>query len=518
MAMGGLFSVEPSGEVLRGLVSAAPDALLAVDADGRIVYVNDQAELLFGWSRGDLEGKPVEELVPVRFAGGHPRLRAGYLAHAVRRPMGAGLDLWARRRDGSEFPAEISLSSIPSPQGRLIAAAVRDVTDRRQLEHERREQALEAQREQSHRLEALGQLAGGIAHDFNNLLGVILNYSTLLARTAPTPQAAQDLAEIQAAAERGAGLTKQLLTFARRDVAHPEPLEVNDVVTGVASMLDRTLGEQVEVELDLSSTPLVAMADRHQLEQIVMNLAINARDAMPDGGTIRIGLRRAPAGARRDDTATSGAPTGDGLLLTVTDTGSGMDETVLSRAVEPFFTTKPLGKGTGLGLATVYGIVSQHGGSLDLDSRLGQGTTVTVRLPLADTVPAATSEIASAPAPGRAERILLAEDEAALRIGTARLLEANGYDVVTAPDGNAAWEAYLATDLPFDLVLSDMVMPHMKGDELASRVASSTSPVPVVLMSGYDSTGVTPLPDEVLVKPVGERELLRAVREALDGR
>jgi PAS domain S-box-containing protein len=497
-------------------VSAAPDALLAVDAEGRIVYVNDQAEVLFGWSRDDLEGQRVEVLVPGRFAPRHPTLRAGYVAHAVRRPMGAGLDLWARRKDGSEFPAEISLSSIPSSHGVLIAAAVRDVTDRRQLEHERREQALEAQREQSHRLEALGQLAGGIAHDFNNLLGVILNYATLLARTAPTPQAAQDLAEIRAAAERGAGLTKQLLTFARKDVAHPEPLEVNDVVIGVATMLDRTLGEQVALELDLGGAPLVAMADRNQLEQIVLNLAINARDAMPDGGTIRIGLRRDAATTGSDD---SPSDRGDSVLLTISDTGEGMDESVQARALEPFFTTKPLGKGTGLGLATVYGIVSQHGGTLTLDSQVGHGTTVRVRLPLVDDVPATAADLDGArPAPGHAERILLAEDENALRIGTARLLEASGYAVVATPDGRAAWEEFQGADPAFDLVVSDMVMPRMKGDELATLVAGSGRPVPVVLMTGYDSTDVTTLSQEVLVKPVNETDLLRAVREALDGR
>ncbi|HET7901349.1 MAG TPA: PAS domain S-box protein, partial [Candidatus Nanopelagicales bacterium] len=228
--------MEPSDEVLRGLIAAAPDALLAVDGEGTIVYANAQASLLFGWPAGTLEGESVDALVPVRFARGHPRLRAGYMAHAVRRPMGAGLDLWARRRDGTEFPAEISLSAITTPDGMLVAAAVRDITDRRQLEAERREQALAAQREQSHRLESLGQLAGGIAHDFNNLLGVILNYATFVKEQLNEADgdgwdmARDDVAQIEQAARRASDLTHQLLAFARREVIHPDVISLNDSV------------------------------------------------------------------------------------------------------------------------------------------------------------------------------------------------------------------------------------------------------------------------------------------------
>lgn len=502
----GVGSMEPSDEVLRGLVSAAPDALLAVDSAGTIVYANEQAEILFDWPPGSLAGREVEALVPNRFVARHPGLRAGYVAHAVRRPMGAGLELWARRRDGSEFPAEISLSAIPVPDGLLVAAAVRDVTDRRVLEAERREQALAAQREQSHRLEALGQLAGGIAHDFNNLLGVIISYAALLARTIESDQDRADLDEIRSAAERGAGLTKQLLTFARRDVTNPETLAVNDIVTGVVSMLGRTLGEQIELQLALSPEPLFARADRHQLEQIVLNLAINARDAMPDGGRLAISTGAEVA---------SGASAPEAMVvIRVEDSGTGMGEEVMARAFEPFFTTKPLGQGTGLGLATVYGITAQHGGDLTLNSEIGKGTTVVVRLPAA-----APAEEDPAPDPlggaGRAERVLLVEDEAALRIGTARLLEANGYVVMAASDGAEALELLTTTDLAVDVVVTDMVMPRMKGSELARRLEELGRHLPVIFMSGYDSGDVALLSGPVLVKPVDEQELLAAVRTAL---
>lgn len=493
--------MEPSDDMLRGLLSAAPDALLAVDGGGRIVYVNDQAASLFGWERAELVGRPVEELVPERFSGHHADLRAGYMTHPVRRPMGAGLDLWARRQDGTEFPAEISLSSIDTPDGRLVAAAVRDVTDRLILEEQRREQALASQRERSARLESLGQLAGGIAHDFNNLLGVIVSYASLVATEIDSPEALEDLAEIRMAAERGAGLTRQLLMFARRDVPQAHPLELNEVVSGVATMLGRTLGEQVHVALDLAEERLVALADRHQVEQIVLNLAINARDAMPEGGHLTIITRSRRTPASQDEES--------GVLLQVRDTGVGMDAEVLAHAVEPFFTTKPRGQGSGLGLATVHGIVASHNGALTLESEPGHGTTVTVRLPFASDEPAGDRPSPGMPG-GSAGRILLVEDERPLRRGTARLLQAHGYEVVTAEDGQHALDLVLSGNR-FDLVITDLVMPRMRGDELARGLSAAGVETPVLFTSGYDSGDVRDLPGPLLIKPVSESDLFQAV-------
>ncbi|HEV3497712.1 MAG TPA: PAS domain S-box protein, partial [Actinomycetes bacterium] len=316
-------SEEPTYDVLRGLLAAAPDALLAVNADGAIVFANDQAERLFRWPRADLVGHPVEVLVPPPCRGRHPLLGGGHSARPTTRPMGADLELRARRRDGSEFPARISLRGFETSDGPLVAAAIRDVSERVEVAADRRPRAVEAQAEQSHRLESLGQLAGGVAHDFNNLLGVILNFSTLLARRISDPSLAADVGEIQAAAERAAGLTRQLLTFARRDASHPEAVEVSHVVRGVASMLDRTLGEHIHLELDLGAEPIVAVADRHQLEQIVLNLAVNARDAMPHGGRLTIAMEARPDGSRRE------------VVLRVTDTGHGMPPEVVARAFEP---------------------------------------------------------------------------------------------------------------------------------------------------------------------------------------
>jgi PAS domain S-box-containing protein len=492
--------MEPSEDVLRGLLAAAPDALLAVDPDGVIVFVNDQVEQLFGWTKADLVGQTIEQLVPERFARGHPNLRAGYMSDPRARPMGAGIQLSAQRKDGSTFPAEISLSAVTDEPGdQLVLAAVRDVTERLELEAVRRREALAEHREQSHRLESLGQLAGGVAHDFNNLLGVILNYTTLVTRRVTDPTAIGFLDEIRAAAERAAGLTTQLLTFARRDVVHAEPLDLNGVVRDLAAMLDRTLGEHIELRLEMFDAPLVVLGDRHRLEQIVLNLVINARDAMPDAGILTIATERREAE----------------VLVRVIDTGGGMSPEVVARAFEPFFTTKPTGEGTGLGLATVYGIVQQNGGTVTIDSAVGEGTTVTVVLPgSSDAEP--HPGVVRASTAGGTERILLVEDEPALRDATAQLLVERGYDVLVASDGVDALEVFDRDPGAIDLVLTDVAMPRMRGDELALRLAERQPGLQVILMSGYDS-GDAPLTGRMLAKPVAEDVLFRTIRAVLDG-
>jgi PAS domain S-box-containing protein len=491
----------------KAVLESAPDAMVGVGADGRIELVNAQAERLFGWSAAQLLGQRIEVLVPSKVGIMHVGHRAGYIDSPTPRPMGAGRQLSARRKDDTTFPADISLSTVTDDRGDLmVLAAVRDVTDRLEFEAERQRQALAAQREQSHRLESLGQLAGGVAHDFNNLLGVILNYTTLIMRQVDEPQLTSDLSEIQAAAERAATLTKQLLTFARRDVARPEPLDVNDVISGITSMLRRTLGEQVSLQLDLAKEPQVVSADRHQLEQIVINLAINARDAMPEGGEIVVVTRR--------EQAADGTGTAD-VILEVRDDGSGMSREVAARAFEPFFTTKPRGQGTGLGLATVYGIVRQAGGEVTIDSEVDRGTTVRLILPTAGAAPGAASPVVPPPRRG-SERILLVEDESALRSGTMRLLIEHGYDVLTAVDGLEALEVFEQSG-GVDLIVTDVAMPRMGGVEFADRLAERSSTTPVIFMSGYDS-GDAPLTGVLLAKPVAEHDLLRTVREVLDGR
>lgn len=482
----------------RAVLASAPDAVIGVDADGRIELINAQAERLFGWTTEELVGQPVEVLVPLEMHERHRSHRDGYLSNPQARPMGAGLSLSGRRRDGTEFPAEISLSAVVDHESRLVLAAIRDITDRLALESERRELFLEAQREQSHRLESLGQLAGGVAHDFNNLLGVILNYTTLIRRKVDDPTVVSDLGEIRDAAARGAALTRQLLTFARRDVVNPQPVDVAEVIRGVASMLARTLGEHITLDLELADVPLVAVADRHQLDQILLNLAINARDAMPEAGVLSI---------------TAGPEDGT-VVVRVADTGVGMPMDVVARAFEPFFSTKDRGRGSGLGLATVYGIVQRSGGEVTLDSEVGRGTTVTISLPMSRQAVVAPRSAAE-PSAGGTERVLLVEDEEPLRVGMARLLEAHGYDVVVAGDGLDAIEIIEREGDTIELVLTDVAMPRMRGDELARWLDERCSAVPRIFMSGYDSS-TSPVPGRLLPKPVDQEALLRTIREVLD--
>jgi PAS domain S-box-containing protein len=345
--------VQFTDQLLVGLLEAAPDAVVCVDAGGRIVLVNAQTERLFGYGREELVGQPVEILVPDAIKAGHPAHRAGYVAAPQPRQMGAGIELAGRRRDGSTFPAEISLSAIDSGEGILVSAAVRDVSERLELQAERerlKTQAdrdrLERQLQQSQCLESLGQLAGGVAHDFNNLLAVISNYAAFVAEevASKTPRqewqaVREDIQQIQRAAERAAGLTHQLLAFARRDVIQPRTLNLNHVIEGIEQLLLRTLGEHVELSTDLAAGLRPVLADPGQIEQVLVNLAVNARDAMPGGGKLIVATASASVDADHAASRVGLAP-GRYVSLKVSDTGTGMSQDVIDRAFEPFFTTK----------------------------------------------------------------------------------------------------------------------------------------------------------------------------------
>ncbi len=380
-----------------------------------------------------------------------------------------------------------------------------DVTARLRAERERAE--LEARLHQTQRLETVGQLAGGVAHDFNNLLSVIEGYADYVdGEVADRPGAVAGIAEIRRAADRAASLTRQLLTFGRRDVAHPERVDLRSVVRDVRGLLGRTLDEQVELKLELPDEPACVEIDVHQFEQVLLNLSVNARDAMPDGGRLTLALRH------RDDGC---------VELTAADSGTGMTDEVRARAFDPFFTTKPSGQGTGLGLATVYGIVSQAGGEVRLESEPEKGTRVVVELPGA---PAAAGEDAGAAGPearpARGQTILLVEDEAPVRAMAAQILRRHGYEVVEAASAQEALASFRALDPPPDLVLTDVAMPRMSGVELAARLGKSSPPV--VFMSGYTDASVGN-PDVLarsagfLQKPFSAAALLHRVGEALAG-
>jgi two-component system, cell cycle sensor histidine kinase and response regulator CckA len=515
-----------------GLLEAAPDAMVCVDAEGRIALVNAQTERLFGYGRAELVGQPVEILVPDQVRDLHPGHRADYVADPVPRPMGATMQLAGRRRDNTTFPAEVSLAAMDTEEGLLVTAVVRDVTERLELiaEQERlRTQSerdkLELRLHRSQRLESLGQLAGGVAHDFNNLLGVISNYVAFVDEEVAVQlpgargQAVRaDISQVQQAAERAAGLTHQLLSFARQEVIKPQVLDFNAVIVGVEQLLIRTLGEHVELTTDLAADLRPVLADPGQMEQILVNLAVNARDAMPSGGKLTIQTTNADV----DETMVDHAelPPGRYAALKVSDTGTGIPKDVLDRVFEPFFTTKPKGQGTGLGLATVYGIVNQAGGRVQIYSEPGIGTILTALLP------ATEQNLITAPVPparpqqGHGQTILVVEDEPAMREVTHRILARNGYHVVAAASGHDALGVLASQLNQIDVLLTDVIMPQMQGRELADKILILQPATRVVFMSGYtqgllSQQGVLEPGVHLIEKPFSEITLLNKLHEVL---
>ncbi len=500
--------MEWSEELASGLLQAAPDAIVVLDGT-RIVLVNDRAVELYGWSRAELVGQDVEMLMTDDAQATKPE-RMRRIREARPGPIGA-ITTTVRRRDGSELPVESSVAIVDTEQGRLVVAVVRDLTERALAEQEKARLRAEAQVHRSQRLESLGQLAGGIAHDFNNMLGVIVNYANFVIEEAESPQPdlkmiAADARQVIRAGERGTDLTHQLLSFARREVVRPQVLDLNEVITEVEEMLRRSIGEHITliVRPDPELPPVVC--DRGQIEQLLVNLVLNARDAMPSGGNLVIDT------GRHDDQA----------RLRICDAGRGMTPEVVERAFEPFFTTKASGEGTGLGLATVYGIVSQAGGEVSIASQPGLGTTVTVLLP-----PAGSAESAPAPAEpvlteGHGETLLVVEDEDALRDVAGRILSAAGYRVLSADCGPQALEVAEQHDGSIDLLLSDVVMPGMLGKDLAERLTHVRPDTRVLYMSGYaqpvlHSQGTLDPGVALLEKPFTANDLLTAVRKRLDG-
>jgi len=765
----------------RSLLDAAPDAMAIVDRTGRIVVVNGQAEKLFGYSRGELAQKPVEMLLPPRFRASHAAHRSGFFREPNTRAMGSGLELYAVRKDGSEFPVEISLSPIETDEGLMVSSSIRDVTERKKTEaalarahaelaeskdlalraervrfqalvehsadgillstsngaiayaspsaarmfgraaselvgthfrqythpddlaaaaeHRRRlldrsaaapavrrlvrpdgsfrwievmatnlldspeigavvanirdvtdrkalddalvvsqqrfaalfesgiigiivadgsgkvyqandafltmlgytrdelaeldwrkatppewaqwgvetnellhrfgrakprekeyfrkdgsripalvgmaavqggEQiisfsvdlterkkaaeaiaALDAQFRQAQKMEAVGRLAGGVAHDFNNILSVIMSYADLLMLDlGPGNRSRDDVEQILKAADRAAALTSQLLMFSRQQVIEPKVLDLNDVISDVEKMLRRLVGEDVELVSRLSPSIGKVRVDRGSIEQVLMNLAVNARDAMPDGGMLTIET----SGAVLDEAYARehfGASPGRHVLLAVTDTGTGMDEATQVRVFEPFFTTKERGKGTGLGLSTVFGIVQQSGGRIELESKPGKGTRFKVYLPVVDgEIHESRAPVARTTTRG-SETILLVEDDVQLRAVARGVLERLGYRVIAAADGREALALSEKHPGPIDLLLTDVVMPHLRGPDLAERIAATRPAMKILFMSGYTDDafrrselgpGIAFLP-----KPITPTTLTKKVRQVLDG-
>jgi len=636
------------------LLETLPDATIAVDLDGTIVQVNSQAQELFGYDRDELIGQKVEMLVPDRYRGRHHHHREDFAQAPKTRRMGAELDLYGRRRNGSEFPVEISLSPVSTGKGALVLSAIRDISDRKRIAEELRranealhrksaeqigeyrsrlaliidssddailsknldgiitswnkgaeriygyapeevigkhisvlipgdrpdevskilrkisegesiehyesvrlakdghrlevsisvspmrnaagdivgasvvarditgQKRAESQLRQAQKMEAIGRLAGGVAHDFNNILGII-NACTEFLRDRIDPKAEPSVyvENIKKATERGTALTRQMLSFSRTSVVQPRILDLNERLREISKLLRPLLGDDVEILIVPRSTSAVIEADPGQLDQIVVNLAVNARDAMPRGGKFILetgAVRFDESFAEQEQAMTAGKY----VLLAVSDTGNGMDEATISRIFEPFFTTKEAGKGTGLGLATVYGIVKQSAGHIMVYSEPGQGTTFKIYLPSAEHKIGIASkpEVETVTPKRQGTTILLVEDDEIMRGLTRKLLEEHGYTVADADDGKTALEWVESHPGPIDLVLTDVVMRHMSGPELAERLSASRPNLRVVYMSGY--TGELMANREVLKpgvtlleKPFSRSALLNTIHEKL---
>jgi signal transduction histidine kinase/DNA-binding response OmpR family regulator len=472
----------------RHLVASAPDAVVVYEVQSGLVQdANGAAVQLYEYTLEELSCLRATQLGPTE-PGRHEH----------------------RRKDGTAFTADVSATEFTLKGKQLRVQSVRDATAAVQAERERR--ALEDRLRVSQKMEAVGRLAGGVAHDFNNLLTIMSAHAEFLSQ-----QLGPDNPEVQGiarAAERGAALTKQLLLFSRhKPVAH-EHIDLNGAVTEVMRLLARVLGEGVRLQSERAGDLWGVRADPDQIGQVLINLAVNARDAMPGGGTVKIAtaneLVREPRTLRGAE-----LPRGRYATLSVTDSGEGMSEEVLARLFEPFFTTKEFGKGTGLGLATVYGIVRACGGAIDVESRRGAGSTFRIYLPANDEPAPSKGRIAHPAEDGRGETILVVEDEDPVRTLLRRILVDHGYRVLEARDGLDGLRRSQEHGGEIHLLLTDMVMPEMTGPELAQRVAVQRPTTRVLFMTGYtehDSAGAAAL----LHKPFSSTTLLGHVRRLLD--
>jgi PAS domain S-box-containing protein len=637
----------------HSILEAIPDAVAAVNQQGVIVQINSQTEGMFGYTRDELIGQSVDMLVPERHRANHHQHREDFHSKPKIRRMGSGLDLYARRRDGSEFPVEISLSPVATGNGAIVLSVIRDISDRKRIENDLRhaneelerrkarelrdsqnrmalivdssqdaiigknldgiitqwnkgaeqmygysvmemigrnvsvlcppdrpdeipgilqkvrrgervnyfesiritkdgrrlnvsisvspihdqdgkivgasaigrnitaQKKFEDQLRQSQKMEAVGRLAGGVAHDFNNLLGIVTACTELL-RSRVDSDALEYIDNIREAANRGAGLTRQLLAFGRRQPVQLQILDLNERLREMSKLLRPLMGDDVEIFLPSRSNTAIVEADPGQVDQIVLNLAVNARDAMPRGGKLIIdtGVFDIDENFAEEHTMTPGRY----VMLAISDNGTGMDETTRARIFEPFFTTKETGKGSGLGLATVYGIVKQARGHIWVYSEPGQGTTFKIYLPSAEHKLGIESEeqAESLPAKRDGVTILLAEDDPIMRKLTRKMLEEHGYKVLEATNGEAALDVISRHPSPIDLTLTDVAMKGMNGPDLVLRLMDSHPEMKVIYMSGYTGELIahqglqSGIP--LLEKPFTRAALLKTIDETLGER
>jgi len=500
--------IDRSRRASQMLFEASPTPMWVYDADSlAFLAVNDAAIRHYGYSRQEFLAMTIKDIRPPEDV---PQLLADVVGGGG--PGSPGARTWRHRlKDGTIIDVDITAGRIDFEGRRAALVVSHDVSERKRLERRLAD---------AEKMEAIGRLAGGVAHDFNNLLTVIAGYAEiLLARDRDS----EEVTEIARAAGQAASLTRQLLAFSRRQVLHPKVVDLNEIVAGMETMLHRIIGDDVSVGIKLATDLSPVEADRAQIERVILNLAANARDAMPSGGALTIETANVEVDAEQVASHGDEGITGAHVLLAVSDTGHGMDEDVAKHLFEPFFTTKGAGTGTGLGLATVFGVVKQSGGGIYVYTEPGRGSTFKIYLPIA-AASANAGEPAIEPDPeGGTETIMVVEDDDGVRDLVRLMLESNGYEVLTVRDADEA--ARVCTERPsgVDLLLTDVMMPEVNGRDLAERLGALAPSMRILFMSGYSDEavhrhGVLGESAAFLEKPFTERTLARKVREVLDER
>ena len=496
---------------LRSVVENAIDGIITIDEQGLIDSFNPAAEKIFGYTAAEIAGQNVKLLMPDLYHSQHDTYLENYLQTGQTKIMGVSREVTGRRKNGSTFPLDLAVSEFFLEKRRLFIGLVRDLTRRHQLETQLR---------QAQKMETIGRLAGGIAHDFNNILMIILAQTEFLLEHLTVENVHHDeVKQIKEAARQAASLTHQLLAFSRQQPFHVQFLNLNQVVGDMERMLHRLIGENINLTIRLNPDQVWIQMDPGQIQQIIMNLIINAHDAMGQGGQLTIEIESVDL-AGSDFFQSLGLMPGLYVLLTVTDTGLGMDSETQSHIFEPFFTTKEVGKGTGLGLSTIYAIVQQNGGYIAVESQLGHGSIFKVYLPqqLINVEPAPAD--LSGPLPKGDETILLVEDEANVRLVTRRYLQKQGYQVLEAGYAQEALQICQQQEVPINLVIADVIMPDMRGPELVEQLLQIYPSLKFLYISGYANSshlqGLLDNPSLFLQKPFSSAMLLHKVREILD--
>jgi PAS domain S-box-containing protein len=499
---------------LQAVVDTAVDGVILIDATGGILMFNPACERLFGYNAEEVQGKNVKLLMPAPFQGEHDQYLRNFRETGERKIIGIGREVVGQRKDGSTFPMQLSVGEAKQEEDVVFVGIIHDLTERKRTEEQLR---------QAQKMEMVGQLSGGLAHDFNNLLTVIIGNADMLSeKLRARPDLRQFCETIISAAERGAELTRRLLAFGRKQALQPKIVNCNELVNGLKLIFGRTLREDIEILTFMEEHLALAFADMSQLESSILNLALNAQDAMPNGGTLSIRTENAHLDGQYRETHPEVIP-GAYVLVSITDDGMGMDATVAERAFEPFFTTKDVGKGSGLGLSMVYGFIKQSNGHVTLYSEPGLGTTVKLYIPAAKGTEMRheDEEIREVDSPQGSGTILVVEDDPFVRGYAVGCVESLGYQVITATNGREALRTLDDHLDRIDMLFSDIVMPGgVGGWELAQKAWQKKPGLKVLLTSGYQletmAGEINTNPHvSILNKPYRKTQLAQRIREIL---